>query len=114
MAETGDQRTKELLIDLKRFGEEAAFIVTHGENAYLASTNEGALLRNAGERVLIKVATVVEKLPDSFKAAFPEMDWIAIRRMRNLVAHHYDKVNDELMWRALAQRIPQLMADLSL
>jgi len=29
--------------------------------------------------------------------------------MHNLVAHHYDKVNDDLMWQALTVRIPNLV-----
>ncbi len=34
--------------------------------------------------------------------------------MRNLVAHHYDKVNDDLLWRALTVRIPGLITSLGL
>lgn len=34
--------------------------------------------------------------------------------MRNLVAHHYDKVNDDLMWAALAGRIQDLAEALRL
>ena len=32
--------------------------------------------------------------------------------MRNLVAHHYDQVNDDLLWEALTVRIPNLVHDL--
>jgi len=31
--------------------------------------------------------------------------------MRNLVAHHYDKVNDDLLWQALTVRIPALLTE---
>lgn len=44
---------------------------------------DGALLRNAGERILIKVATVAEKLPSAFKNRYPDVDWQGINRMRN-------------------------------
>lgn len=98
------------LDDLMRFGDEAAYLVNKGQSAYLATTMEGALLRNAGERILIKVATVVEKLPEDFKAQRAEIDWAGITRMRNLVAHHYDKVNDDLLWQALTTRLPNLVA----
>ncbi|MBW3068172.1 MULTISPECIES: HepT-like ribonuclease domain-containing protein [unclassified Actinomyces] len=107
-------RTERRLADLRRFGDEAAFIVSHGFDAYAADSMEGALLRNAGERVLIKVATVVEKLPREYKEQFPDVDWVGIMRMRNLVAHHYDKVNDDLMFRALEVRIPGLLTALGL
>ncbi|MFZ0531469.1 MAG: HepT-like ribonuclease domain-containing protein [Propionicimonas sp.] len=64
---------------------------------------------DAGERILIKIATVAEKLPDDFKAGHSTIDWAGINRMRNLVAHHYDKVNDDLLWQALTVRIPDLI-----
>lgn len=97
------------LADLERFGAEAAYIVDQGWGPYSADTLAGRTLRNAGERVLIKVATVAEKLPADFTDRFPDVDWVGITRMRNLVAHHYDKVNDELMWRALRVRVPELL-----
>lgn len=107
-------RVQRRLDDLARFGAEAAYLVAKGTDAYLAETMDGALLRDAGERILIKVATVTEKLPEECKAAHPEVDWAGINRMRNLVAHHYDKVNDDLLWQALTVRIPDLLTRLAL
>jgi uncharacterized protein with HEPN domain len=75
---------------------------------------ERAMLRNAGERILVKTATVAEKLPDEFTAQRPGVDWTGINRMRNLVAHHSDKVNDDLLWQALTVRIPNLVRELGL
>jgi uncharacterized protein with HEPN domain len=109
-----DDRVQRRLEDLAQIGAEAAYLVGKGRTAYLADTMEGALLRNAGERILIKAASVAEKLPDDFKAQHPEVDWAGINRMRNLVAHHYDKVNDDLLWEALTVRIPALLTELGL
>lgn len=103
-----DDRVRRRLEDLARFVDEAAYVVSKGRDAYLAATPEGALLRNAGERILIKVATVAEKLPEDFRAQHPTIDWVGLGRMRNLVAHHYDKINDDLIWQALTVRIPGL------
>jgi uncharacterized protein with HEPN domain len=107
-------RVERRLADLAQIGAEAAYLVDKGREAYVADTMDGALLRNAGERILIKAATVAEKLPEEFKAQHPDVDWIGINRMRNLVAHHYDKVNDDLLWEALVGRIPKLLAQLGL
>jgi uncharacterized protein with HEPN domain len=109
-----DDRVQRRLKDLARIGAEAAYLVGKGQTAYLADTMEGALLRNAGERILIKAATVAEKLPDDYRCRHPDVDWAGINRMRNLVAHHYDKVNDDLLWTTLTVRIPRLMIDLGL
>ena len=107
-----DQGLQRRLDDLARFGAEAEHVVGKGREAHLADTMDGAMLRNAGERILIKVATVSEKLPDDFKAQYPGVDWLGITRMRNLVAHHCDKVNDDLLWQALVVRIPSLVETL--
>lgn len=109
-----NDRVAHRLEDLARIGAEAAYLVGKGNSAYVEDSMDGALLRDAGVRILIKIATVVEKLPESYRSAHPDIDWIGIQRMRNLVAHHYDKVNDDLMWQALSTRIPDLLTRLNL
>ena len=109
-----DERIARRLRDLSQFAREAAYLTAKGEAAYREDSLDGALLRSAGERILIKVATVVEKLPDTFKERYPAIDWVGIRGMRNLVAHHDDGVNDDLMWRTLRDLIPRLVRDLGI
>jgi uncharacterized protein with HEPN domain len=89
-------------------------VVAQGRAAYTDDGPAGALLRNAGERVLIKVATLIEKLPDEYEAEHPDVPWVAVSRMRNLVAHHDDKVDDDVMWAALEHRVPEMVALLGL
>lgn len=109
-----EARTRDWLDDLVGFGADASFLVEFGVEAYRADTPHGRLLRNAGERLLIKVATVVERLPDEYKREHADVDWVRITRMRNLVAHHYDKVNDDLMFVTLERDIPRLLEQLGL
>lgn len=109
-----DQRLTHRLADMARFADEAAWVVHFGRDAYVSDDPQGALLRNAGERILIKIATVVEKLPETYKGTHPQVQWVAISRLRNLVAHHYDKVNDDLIWVSLERDVPQLIQDLGL
>ena len=108
-----DGRVERRLADLAEFVREAEYLTSKGREAYLADSMDGALLRNAGERILIKIATVAEKLPQAFKDAHPDVDWRGINRMRNLVAHHYDRVSHDLVWAALSVRIPELGSRMS-
>lgn len=62
----------------------------------------------------MKVATIVERLPDEFKAEYPDIEWTNSTRMRNLVAHQDDKVNDDLMFVTLQRDIPALIKRLGL
>jgi uncharacterized protein with HEPN domain len=109
-----DERVQRRLEDLARIGAEAAYLVGKGRTAYLADTMEGAMLRNAGEWILMKAAIVAEKLPDDYKDRHPGVDWAGINRMHNLEAHADDKVNDDLLWQALTARIPALLTELGL
>ena len=102
-----------LLKNLAQIGAEVAFLVGKGRTAYVADTMEGALLRNAGERILMKAAIISEELPDDFKAQHADVDWVGINRMRDLEAH-CDKVNDDLLWAAVTVRIPALLTELGL
>ncbi|ADG76142.1 protein of unknown function DUF86 [Cellulomonas flavigena DSM 20109] len=105
---TADDKVSRLLDDLASIAQDAAHVVSLGEEAYLADDPQGRLLRNAGERIVIKVSTVVERLPQAFKDAHPEVEWLKIQRMRNLIAHHYDKVQADFVWATLRGRIPEL------
>ncbi|WP_072814545.1 HepT-like ribonuclease domain-containing protein [Rhodococcus zopfii] len=111
---TEDDRGRRLLRDLEGFVADASYTVGLGLDAYLEEGGAGRVLRNNGRHILVQVATVVEKLPVAFKEAHPQIDWVAIGWMRNLIAHHYDKVNDRLVFTTLATRIPELARDLEL
>ena len=100
------------LEDLARMGALAAGIVGKGKDAYLDDSLDGQILRAAGREQVVEVATVVERLPDSFKAEYPAIEWVKIQRMRNMVAHHYDRVQDDFVWETLRARIPELLKDL--
>jgi uncharacterized protein with HEPN domain len=109
-----DERVQRRLDDLVRFGADAAHLVGIGRARYLEDSADGRVLRGAGESTVIHVATVVEKLPDSYKAAHEDIAWVAIGRMRNLIAHHYDKIDDRLVFTALEVDIPRLIRMLGL
>jgi hypothetical protein len=104
-----DDRVVRLLDDLKRMGVLAAGIRAKGQAAYFADGIDGQTLRLAGRQVVIQVATVAEKLPESFRAQHPDIAWAEVRGMRNLVAHHDDKVQDRFIWDALGFDIPEII-----
>ena len=106
------ERIQRHLSDLARMGRLAAGIVSKGQDAYLEDSLDGQILRAAGREQVIEVATVLEKLPEAFKAQFPAIEWAKIQRMRNMVAHHYDPMQDDFVWETLRTRIPGLLREL--
>ncbi|WP_369370864.1 DUF86 domain-containing protein [Promicromonospora sp. Populi] len=109
----GDRRKVDrYLADLDRFGEQARQLVSEGRDAYLAQTFDGERSRGFGEHIVLNIATVAERLPEWFKVQHPDVGWPALKGMRNLIAHVYDGVDDELVWRALEKRVPKMVAEL--
>ena len=87
-------------------------LVSEGHDAYLAKTFDGERSRGFGEHIVLNIATVAERLPEWFKEQHPDVGWPALKGMRNLIAHVYDGVDDELVWRALEKRVPRMIAEL--
>lgn len=114
MSSNQDSPIQRRLRDLAAFGADAEYTVNLGRDAFMAETQDGRLLRNNGRHILIQVATVAEKLPESFRQSYPSVDWVGLARMRNLIAHHYDKIDDQLVFAALQRRIPDLLKQLDL
>lgn len=106
------EQTRRRLDDLARFAAQSAEIVADGHTAFRA---EGAWLTRAGATYLIiEIATVCEKLHSHVREHFSEVPWRRIAGMRNIAAHAYNKVNDEIVWDVLAVFVPQLVRDLGL
>lgn len=95
-------------------GRLCAAIVAKGDDAYLEDSFDGQILRAAGREQIVEISTVVEKLPGDFKDTYPDIEWTSIQRMRNLVAHHYDRVQDEFVLQTLRTRVPELIETLGL
>lgn len=72
------------------------------------------LLQAAGERYVLGIATVVEKLHSDYKDAYPDVAWRLITGMRNLVADDRDRVDFAMVWNVLTSAVPDPMATLGL
>jgi uncharacterized protein with HEPN domain len=111
---TDHRRDDQVLRDLDEFVQTADDIVRRGRAAFMAEEPDGRLLRYAARTVVVNVSTAADRLSDDLRAAHPEIDWRAIRGIRNRVAHDYAGVNDEIVWVALERNIPDLAYRLGL
>ena len=57
---------------------------------------------------IIQIGELVSRLSDSFMAEHNEIPWNAIKAMRNLHAHDYERVDLEIVWDTLTNEIPEL------
>jgi len=73
---------------------------------YLASED----LRMAVERRVEIIGEAARRVSEPFRQAHPEVPWRDLISQRNVLAHRYDEVDDQLMWRVVTIRIPELIA----
>lgn len=64
------------------------------------------------ERALEIVGEAARRLTEDFRAAHPEIPWRKIISHRNVIAHEYDEILQELLWTTTTERLPDLVAAL--
>jgi len=69
-------------------------------------------LRYALERRIEIIGEAAKRLSDSVKNDHPEIPWQKIVAMRNILAHEYGDVEDEIVWRVTQTHIPELTIQL--
>ena len=62
---------------------------------------------------IIQIGELTNRLSVELKVETSEIPWHAIRAMRNLHAHDYERVDFEMMWETLTQDIPFLKTQLT-
>ena len=64
--------------------------------------------RNAIALCLLQIGELVNNLSDDFKDRYDSIPWRAIKGMRNIVAHHYGKIDTETVWETSEAGIREL------
>jgi uncharacterized protein with HEPN domain len=68
------------------------------------------LLLSAVERQMEIIGEAARAISAGFKSAHPEIAWAKIGATRNILAHDYGMVKDDILWRIAAVHVPELLA----
>jgi len=60
------------------------------------------------------IGEAANRLPEDFKATFPEIDWQRIRGFRNRIVHDYFGIDYSIVWTIKETFLPQMIAQLQL
>ena len=72
---------------------ETAFLSDNYQNmTYEIWVNNG-IMRRALERSLEIIGEATKRLPESFRAQHPHIEWRKLSGLRDIVIHHYDDLN---------------------
>lgn len=109
MSEEPD-RIPAVLADISRFAVTARRVVDRGHDRFTDPGDDDQ--RRIARSLVIDLSAASGRLPESFRAAHPEVDWRGIRAVRNFIAHDYDGTDEEILWQAIAFQFPAIVSAL--
>jgi uncharacterized protein with HEPN domain len=59
------------------------------------------------------IGEAVKQLPEEFTAKHPEIEWRRIARFRDMLIHHYFRVDAQIVWEVATVKVPELAEALS-
>lgn len=106
---TPEQRDLAHIWDMLQAAREVAFFVA-GRTKAEFDTN--LMLRRSVERSIEIVGEASRRVSKGFKSQHKSVPWTKIYGQRNRLAHEYDIVDPETIWRVATVHIPVLIAEL--
>jgi len=70
------------------------------------------LLRHAVERNIEIIGEAARRLSNSFREGHPAIPWRPIMATRHILAHEYDEVDNDIIWRIVTEHVPELLRQL--
>ncbi len=88
--------------------EEVHYLVEHSRGLGREGFVKDATLRRAFVRSLEIIGEATKKLPVELKGELAEIDWRSMAGMRDRLVHGYLGVDYDLVWDAVANKVPPL------
>ena len=54
------------------------------------------------------IGEAVKNIPDEVRQTRPEIEWKKVARFRDVIVHHYFKVDLEVVWDVVTNRLPEI------
>jgi len=79
------------------------------EAGSLDAFSSNKLYRKAIIMSILNIGELTKNLPQEFKTANSKMPWRKISGMRDIAAHGYHEMDDDIIWDVVTHSIPQLI-----
>lgn len=105
MTRSDDERIADIVDACREVGA----LVERGRGAFDADR----AIQLALERLLEIIGEASNALSDETRSGYDSVGWPEITRLRIVLAHHYHRVDGELVWAMAAEEVPALLAALT-
>jgi uncharacterized protein with HEPN domain len=78
------------------------------EGVDLNAYRRDIMLRRAIERCVEIISEASRHIPPQLKMDYPDHPWDEIAGIGNLLRHHYERVDDLIMWKVATRSLPEL------
>ena len=101
-----DARDAGYLLDMLRH---AKGVVRAVEGRTLDDYTADEDLQLAVERRIEIIGEAARRISEAFQEAHPEIPWRKIIAQRNILAHEYGEIEEEIMWDVATVSVPELL-----
>jgi len=100
--------TKNPIVRLRHIQDEINGIVAALATSDRDTFRKSYVLLRAAERALLIISEAAKSLPEDLLKTYPEVDWIAVRALGNVLRHEYHAVDPDTLWEILHGKLPEL------
>lgn len=93
---------------LRHIVAEADYLTEHTASMSKDDFLKNETLRRAFVRSLEVIGEASKKVPDEFRARYPQVEWRAMAGMRDRLIHGYVGVDYDLVREVVTQKVPEL------
>lgn len=83
-------------------------ILRYTQNFTIEQFAANSLVYDAVLRNIEVIGEAAKHIPQDIQQQYPQIDWRRIAGMRDIVAHHYFSIHDEIVWDVVSNKISPL------
>lgn len=99
-------RTRNILEHILEDAQDAIRFANEVGSAEALASNR--LYRKAVVMSILNIGELTKHLPEDFKAEHSDIPWKQITGMRDIAAHGYSEMDDDIIWDVVTHSIPEL------